>query len=153
MLHESHLERGRKMTVNQISVFVENRSGALAQLTRELSDAGVNLRAFSIAETTDFGVLRFIADDEAKAAEALKKEGRIFSLTPVLAVVIKDEPGSLADTLSILAAGGIDVEYTYAFLTPREGTACMIFRVADNDRAAELLMNDGVVLAKKEEML
>lgn len=140
------------MTVNQISVFVENRPGALAQITSELSAGGVNMRALSIAETHDFGVLRFIADDEDKAAAVLRDAGHILSLTPVLAVVLKDEPGSFAKTLAILAEAGIDVEYTYAFLTPRPGTACMIFRVQDNDAAAKLLTAAGVTLAKKEEL-
>ena len=140
------------MTVNQISVFVENRSGALAQIAGELSAAGVNMRALSIAETHEFGVLRFIADDERKAAAVLRQEGHILSLTPVLAVVLKDEPGSFADTLAILARAGIDVEYTYAFLTPRPGTACMIFRVADNDAAAAVLKAAGITLATREEL-
>ncbi len=140
------------MTVNQISVFVENKSGALAQITSELSNAGVNMRALSIAETQDFGVLRFIADNDRKAAFVLSDAGYVLSVTPVLAVVIKDEPGSFARTLRILADAGIDVEYTYAFLTPRPGTACMIFRVPDNDAAEKVLTDAGVKLASKEEM-
>ena len=140
------------MTVNQISVFVENKPGALAQIAAELVAGGVNMRALSIAETNDFGVLRFIADDEDKAAAVLREGGHILSLTPVLAVVIKDEPGSFAATLKILADAGIDVEYIYAFLTPKPGSACMIFRVADNDAAAKVLQDAGVILATKEEL-
>jgi len=140
------------MTVNQISVFVENKSGALAQITSELSAGGVNMRALSIAETHDFGVLRFIADDEEKAGAVLREAGHIFSLTPVLAVVIRDEPGSFAKTIALLAEAGIDVEYTYAFLMPRSGTACMIFRVADNEAAAKVLTDAGIALAAKEDM-
>ena len=98
------------MTANQISVFVENKSGALAQITRELADAGVNLRALSIAETHDFGVLRFIADQEEKAVEALRAAGHVLSVTPVLAVLLKDEPGTFSRTVEALAAAGIDVE-------------------------------------------
>ena len=141
------------MTVNQISVFVENRSGALAQIATELSAAGVNMRALSIAETHEFGVLRFIADDEDKAAAVLREAGHILSLTPVLAVVLEDKPGAFAESLNLLAAEGIDVEYTYAFLTPRTGTACMIFRVADNDKAADVLTGAGITLAKKADMV
>lgn len=140
------------MTVNQISVFVENKPGALAQITAELSAGGVNMRALSIAETHDFGVLRFIADDEDRAAAVLREAGHILSLTPVLAVVLRDEPGSFAQTLAILAEAGIDVEYTYAFLTPRPGTACMIFRVQDNAAAEQILTGAGVTLAAKEEL-
>lgn len=140
------------MTVNQISVFVENKPGALAQIAADLVAGGVNMRALSIAETHDFGVLRFIADDENKAAAVLREAGHVLSVTPVLAVVIRDEPGSFADTLAILAAAGIDVEYIYAFLTPRPGTACMIFRVPDNEAAAKVLTDAGVKLATKEEL-
>ena len=123
------------MTANQISVFVENKSGALAQITKELSDAGVNLRALSIAETHDFGVLRFIADKEDAAVKALQEAGHVLSVTPVLAVVLKDEPGTFSKAVEALAAANIDVEYVYAFLTPQLGTACMIFRVENNDIA------------------
>ncbi len=140
------------MTVNQISVFVENKSGALAQITEELSRGGVNMRALSIAETQEFGVLRFIADDEEKASAVLREAGYVFTLTPVLAVVLKDEPGSFARTLRILADKEVDVEYTYAFLTPHPGTACMIFRVKDNDLAESILAGAGVILATKEEL-
>jgi len=111
------------------------------------------MRALSIAETHEFGVLRFIADDEEKAAAVLREAGHILSLTPVLAVVLKDEPGAFADTLKILADEGIDVEYTYAFLTPRTGTACMIFRVADNEKAAGILTSAGITLAQKSDMV
>ena len=141
------------MTVMQISVFLENRSGALAQIMKELADGGINLRALSIAETRDFGVLRFIADDEDKAAELLRNAGYIMSCTPVLAVLVKDEPGSFAKALTALADAGIDVEYTYAFLTSNPGNACMIFRVADNDAARKVFTAAGVSLASKEDLV
>ena len=134
------------MTVNQISVFVENKPGKLSLIAKELFEGGVNLRALSIAETNDFGVLRFIADDENKAVSVLREAGHILSLTPVLAVVLKDEPGSFANTLAVLAEAEIDVEYTYAFLTAKPGEACMIFRVADNEKAASVLTEAGISL-------
>ena len=140
------------MTVNQISVFIENKSGALAQITRELADAGVNMRALSIAETHDFGVLRFIADSEVKAASTLRSAGHVLSLTPVLAIVLPDEPGGLARMMTVLADAGIDVEYTYAFPTPRPGTACMVFRVPDNEAAEKALADAGIALATKEDL-
>ncbi len=139
------------MTVNQISVFVENKSGALAQIAGELAAAGVNMRALSIAETPDFGVLRFIADKEEKAAEVLKANGHVLTITPVLAVLLRDEPGSFAGIMGILAGAGIDVEYVYAFLTPQPDSACMIFRVADNAAAEKVLSDAGIRLASKEE--
>lgn len=140
------------MTVNQISVFVENKSGALAQIAGELAAAGVNMRALSIAETPDFGVLRFIADQEEKASKVLRENGHVLTVTPVLAVALRDEPGSFAKTMGILAGAGIDVEYVYAFLTPRPDTACMIFRVADNSAAEKALSAAGVKLASMEEL-
>ena len=141
------------MTINQISVFVENKSGALAQITRELAAAGVNLRALSIAETRDFGVLRFIADDEDKAASTLREAGHILSLTPVIAVVIPDVPGSFSQAVEVLAAADIDLEYTYAFLTPRTGTACLIIRVSNPDEAMKILKDAGIELAEKEDLI
>ena len=128
-------------------------SGQLLQIVNVLAANDVDLRALSIAETHEFGVLRFIADDEAKAVSVLREAGHVLSLTQVLAVVLKDEPGSFAETLRILAAEEIDVEYTYAFLTPKAHTACMIFRVADNAKAAAVLNAAGVRLATKEEMV
>ncbi|MBR6259328.1 MAG: acetolactate synthase [Oscillospiraceae bacterium] len=141
------------MTVQQISVFVENKSGALAQIMSELAAGGINMRALSIAETRDFGVLRFIADDEGKAAELLKSAGYIMSITPVLAVLVKDEPGSFAKALRALADAGIDVEYTYAFLTSNPGNACMIFRVADNELTEKVFRDAGVLLASKSDLV
>ena len=141
------------MTVNQISVFVENKSGALAAITRELADAGVNLRALSIAETHDFGVLRFIADQEETAVSVLREAGHVLSVTPVLAVMMKDEPGAFTATVEALAKANIDVEYTYAFLTPRTGTACMIFRVEDNGAAEQVLADAGISLADREDLI
>lgn len=141
------------MTANQISVFVENKSGALAQITKELSDAGVNLRALSIAETHDFGVLRFIADKEDAAVKALQEAGHVLSVTPVLAVVLKDEPGTFSKAVEALAAANIDVEYVYAFLTPQLGTACMIFRVENNDIAEKVLEEAGFTLASREDLI
>ena len=140
------------MTVNQISVFVENKSGALAQIAGELAAAGVNMRALSIAETPDFGVLRFIADQEEKAAEVLRENGYVLTVTPVLAVSLRDEPGSFAKTMRVLADAGIDVEYVYAFLTPKPDTAYMIFRVADNAAAEKALSDAGMQLASIEDM-
>ena len=141
------------MTVEQISVFVENKSGALAQIMTEMAAGGINMRALSIAETRDFGVLRFIADDEEKASELLKNAGYITSRTPVLAVLVKDEPGSFAKALTALADAGIDVAYTYAFLTSNPGNACMIFRVADNEAAEKVFASAGVSLASKADLI
>lgn len=134
------------MTVKQISVFVENKAGRLAEITKVLYDNNVDLRALSIAETQDFGVLRLIVDDSYKTACILKEAGYVFSITPVLAVSIPDEPGSLCRILEILSDHDISLEYTYAFTASRKGFAYMIFRVENHERAIEVLSEKGIKL-------
>ena len=132
------------MTVKQISVFVENKPGKLAELTHVLSNNGIDMRALSIAETPDFGILRLIVDDAYKTSCVLRDSSYIFSITPVIAVAIPDKPGSLSHVLDILGEGGINVEYTYAFITRNKSLAYMIFRVADNEKAIELLTKNQI---------
>lgn len=134
------------MTVKQISVFVENKAGRLAEITRVLYDNNIDLRALSIAETRDFGVLRLIVDDTYKTACILKEAGYILSVTPVLAVAISDEPGSLCRILQILSDNDISLEYTYAFTASKEGMAYMIFRVEDTEKAVQVLSKQGIKL-------
>lgn len=135
------------MYIKQISVFIENKTGELAEITKFLADKNVNLRALSIADTQDFGILRIICDNSLKVSELLKDEGYIVKITNVLAVEMCDKPGSLAKILGILAKNGIVVEYTYAFLTTKVNTAYMIFRVDDNETAAKLLKDSGINVA------
>lgn len=132
------------MTVKQISVFVENTAGKLAELTAYLHQHDIDMRALSIAETQDFGIVRIIVDDAYKTSQVLKEAGYVASITPVLAVEMSDEPGSLFKILKILGDGGINLEYMYAFLTRKESTAYMVLRVADNEKAAELLSKKGI---------
>lgn len=134
------------MTVKQISVFVENKAGKLAEITKVLYDHNIDLRALSIAETQDFGVLRLIVDDSYKTACILKEAGYVLSITPVLAVSMPDEPGSLFRILQILSDNDISLEYTYAFTASREGVAYMVFRVENHERAIEVLSEKGVKL-------
>lgn len=132
------------MTVNQISVFVENRAGQLAQFIHLLAKHDIDLEALSIADTKDYGIIRIIADSPEKAAAALTAEGWVFTVTPVLAVTVPDEPGSLERIFSILAEHNINLEYTYAFLTRKHGLACVILRVDGNDHAAQVLAEAGI---------
>lgn len=132
------------MTVKQISVFVENTAGKLAELTEYLQQHDIDMRALSIAETQDFGIVRIIVDDAYKTSQVLKEAGYVASITPVLAVEMPDEPGSLFKILKLLGDGGINLEYMYAFLTRKADTAYMVLRVADNEKAAELLSKKGV---------
>ena len=127
------------MTIQQISVFLENRAGQLAEITTILADHQVNMRALHIAETSDYGVLRMIVDRPQKAASALLEHGFVLSMTPVLAVVVPDVPGSLSKVLAVLAQEGIDVEYMYSVFGLVSDRACMIFRVADVERLAKVL--------------
>lgn len=140
------------MTVKQISVFVENKEGKLAEFTDILAQHGVDMRALSLADTRDFGILRLIVQDPDQAAQVLKETGCIFSTTQVLAVEIPDRPGSFSNVLKILSQAHISVEYTYAFITPKAGSACMIFRVADNEKAAQALTANGVGLISQQQL-
>lgn len=132
------------MTVKQISVFVENKPGKLAELTDYLHQHEIDMRALSIAEAQDFGIVRMIVDDAYKTSQVLKEAGYVVSITPVLAVEMSDEPGSLYRILKILGDGGVNLDYTYAFLSQKASTAYMILRVADNEKAIEVLGKSGI---------
>lgn len=138
--------------VHQISIFLENRAGQLAQVTRVLADNGIDMRAISIAETSDYGVLRLIVDNAEKATGVLLENGFILSMTPVSVVAVPDQAGGLAPVLEALAEGEMDVEYMYSLFTHKEGMAYMVFRIADEERFAALLKAHGVSLATKEEL-
>ena len=134
------------MIIKQISVFVENKAGRLAEITEAIAAAGIDIRALSIADTTDFGILRLIVDKPEAAALSLKEAGLTVSITNVIAVGIDDTPGSFSVPMRILADAGIDVEYMYAFISRDTQKAYVILRVADNDVAAKALLDKGVTL-------
>ena len=123
------------MTINQISVFLENKPGQLAEFTRLLEENQIDMRALSIAETQDFGILRLIVDDPYKTVNVVKEAGYICAVTPVLAVELSDKPGSLVKLLTALGEGGINVEYSYAFIARKKDVAYMAFRVNDPEKA------------------
>lgn len=127
------------MKVKQISVFLENKSGRLAQVTRILGDNLINIRALSIADTTDFGILRLIVDQPEEANRILRAEGFMVSETAVIAVEVPDRPGGLADILATLGLAGINIEYLYAFIGQSSSKAQVIFRVDDCDKAIDVL--------------
>ena len=120
------------MAIHQLSVFVENRKGRLAGITAALAAAKVDIRAVSIADTTDYGILRLIVNQPGRAMEALKAQGMTVSLTEVIGIAVSDQPGGLAKAVGVLAAAGMDVEYMYAFVNPGEDVAYVILRVEDN---------------------
>lgn len=132
------------MTVKQLSVFVENKPGKLAEFTDVLSNNNIDMRALSIAETPDFGILRVIVDDAYRASTVLRDAGYILSITKVLAVAIPDEPGSFYKIIKLMGDNGINIEYTYAFTTSKKNLAMMVFRVQDNEKAIEALTKNGV---------
>ncbi len=132
------------MKVEQLSIFLENKSGRLAEVTRLLGKGGINIRALTLADTTDFGILRLIVNDNAGALEILKQAGFTVGKTEVVAIEVPDRPGGLSEILDLLGAEGINVEYMYAFVEKSGGDAVVIFRFDDIDQAIKLLKKSGV---------
>lgn len=131
------------MKIKQLTVFVENRTGYLSEITDLLGKSGVDMKALSIADTKDFGILRLIVSDEEKAVKVLNDNGVICKLTDVIGVKIPNAPGSLSTVLSLLAANGVNVEYLYAFLSGSVGGANVVFKATDNDVAEKILLGNG----------
>ena len=140
------------MNVNQISVFLENRTGQLAEITHLLADNGIDLRAISIAETADYGILRIIADDAERAANILLTNGNILTMTPVMVVGVPDEPSSLSSLLALIAEGEIGIEYMYSLFTHANGKAYMVFRVSEEAKLTALLEANGIAPVEKAEL-
>ena len=138
--------------VYQISVFLENRAGQFAEITGILAENSVDLRAVSIAETADYGVLRMIVDDAHKATAILMEHGYLLTMTPVLVVAVPDRPGGIAMLLTALAEGNIDIEYMYSLFTHVEGKAYIVFRVAEAEKFVELLSKHGLAPSTSEEL-
>mgnify|MGYP003376662070 CR=1 FL=1 len=146
------MKEEKDMTVKQISVFVENTAGKLAEFIRVLCKHNINIRALSLADTRDFGILRLIVDDTYETVHMLEDEGYVFSITKVLAVAVPDEPGYLYRILTILGDNDINIEYTYAFHHKTQEVAYMIFRVEDNEKAVEVLTREGVKMIDQEHL-
>ena len=140
------------MNIHQISVFLENRTGQLAEITGLLSKAGVDIRAISIAETADYGLARLIVDDSYKASKILLEHGDILSMTPVWAVEVPDTPGGLADLLAVLAENHIDVEYMYSLFTHREGNAYMVLRITNEPKFLSALGERRIKVMSKADL-
>lgn len=134
------------MKVEQISVFLENKSGRLAEVMRVLGSSGINIRALSIADTSDFGILRIIVNDKDKALAALKEKEFTVSKTEVVAVEVADTPGGLSKILDLLDTQGVNVEYMYAFIERSSDNAVIIFRFDENDKAIAVLQGAGIII-------
>lgn len=140
------------MSINQISIFLENKTGQLAEITGLLAENHINLRAISIAETADYGVLRIIADDAEKATSVLLANGNILSMTPVTVVAVEDKPAGLSDLLTLLSKGNVPIEYMYSLFTHQNGKAYMVFRIDDEEEFIKLLASHGLAPASAEEL-
>jgi hypothetical protein len=140
------------MKAEQISVFIENKSGRLAEVTRILGEAGVNIRALSLADTSDFGILRLIVNDRERAKSVLKENGFTVSKTEVVAVEVDDKPGGLYQILKKLDGEGINVEYMYAFVERLSENAVIIFRFDETDRAISTLLQGGFNVLEGEKL-
>jgi len=138
------------MKVEQISIFIENKSGRLAEVTRILGDAGVNIRALSLADTSDFGILRLIVDQIDKAKDTLKAGGFTVNKTEVVAVEVPDRPKGLFSILDVLENSSVNVEYMYAFVERCGENAVIIFRFDDTESAIKILLENNINVLKGE---
>lgn len=141
------------MSIKQISVFLENKPGSLHAMTGVLAQNKIDMRAFSLAETSDFGIARIIVDDVYSTTTVLKDAGYVHNISPVLGVAIPDVPGGLNNVLQVLTDAKVNVEYMYAFLGGKDTEhAYMIFRVADNAAATAALAQRGIHIVEQEEI-
>ena len=140
------------MNIHQISVFLENRTGQLAEITKLLAGENIDIRAISIAETADYGLARMIVDDSHKASSILLEHGDILSMTPVYAVEVPDRPAGLAELLAVLAEAHVDVEYMYSLFTHREGNAYMVLRISDEPKFLSTLGDRKIKIMTKAEL-
>lgn len=139
--------------IKQISIFMENKYGRMARVAKALADANVNIRALTIAEAGDFGIVRMVVDDTGRGYKVLRDEGFTVSETDVLAVEIKDSPGGLYEIANTLGENEINVDYAYAFVTAKAERAMLILRVDDISGATRVLSEAGVRIATGEEIL
>jgi len=140
------------MFVKQISAFLENKSGRLAEITEVIGRLGVDIRALSIADTTDFGILRLIVNKPDEVCAALRESGFTVRVTDVIAVSMSDAPGSLAGILSVLQKNGMGIEYLYAFVGNNDKKAVVVLRVDDNKKAVEILQKENIKVLAAEDV-
>lgn len=136
--------------VQQLSVFLENKSGKIASITQAFRNNGVDIRALSIADTTDFGILRILVSDIKKAEQALDQQKCIYSVNEVIVVAVPDQAGGLAGVLSLLAGRNIDIEYMYSLIAREKDDAYMVFRVSDEEAMRQVLAENGIATVSGE---
>lgn len=140
------------MAIKQLTVFVENRRGCLAEITDLLAKNGIDMRALSIADTKDFGILRLIVSDTQKALHVLRENCVLVQTTDVIGVKLSDRTGELSSALAVLDRAGINVEYLYAFLTRVAQNAYVVLRVEDNGAAADVLTKAGFAMVGEDDI-
>jgi len=140
------------MTIKQLTVFVQNSKGSLVELTKILGHHNINIRALSVAETQDFGILRLIVNDVETAMKVLQENNYLIKATDVIGIIISDQPGGLSSALEALDKADINVEYMYAFMTCSANSAYVVIRVADNASAQKALTDAGLELMSEEDV-
>ena len=140
------------MFIKQVSVFVENETGKLAEITRVLADANIDLKASCIAESVDFGILRCIVEDPEATVALLKSKGYAANVTDVVAVELEDRPGGFADVMEVLAKEGIGVGYVYSTIHSKKGSAMIVLKVAEPGKVIDILMENDIKLYKASEL-
>ena len=134
------------MAIKQLSVFVENKQGSLHEITDALAKANINLRSMSVADTSNYGIVRIIADDPEKAKALLDSDGHAANLRMVNAFAVPDQPGGLAKVLNLLEGNGVDIEYMYALITTESGKAYSVMRTGNTEETDKILTNHGIEL-------
>ena len=139
------------MQIRQISIFLQNKPGQLSQICRDRADADINLATLSLADTSDFGIVRLIVDDHEKAKTTLAAKGHVVNVREVVAVCVPDRPGGMAEVMTALDAAGANIEYSYAFAFHKGEKAVLVFRFDDNVKAEKALAAAGfLTLSEKE---
>jgi len=140
------------MRIRQISIFLENKPGQLSTICRDLSDAGINIATLSLADTSDFGIVRMIVDDHEKAKTVLAEKGHVVNVREVIAVCVPDRPGGMAEVMQVLDKSDANIEYSYAFSFHKGEKAVLVFRFADNAKAEAALKAAGYTTLGEEEV-
>lgn len=141
------------MRIRQISIFLENKPGQLSAVCRALADAGINIATLSLADTSDFGIVRLIVDDHEKAKDVLSSRGHVVNVREVIAVCVPDRPGGMAEVMQAVDAAGVNVEYSYAFAFHKGEKAVLVFRFSDNAKAESALKAAGFTTLGEGEVL
>lgn len=141
------------MHIRQISIFLENKPGQLSQICRDLADAQINIATLSLADTSDFGIVRMIVDDHEKAQSTLIDKGHVVNVSQVVAVCVPDRPGGMAEVMNSLDRAGANIEYSYAFAFHKGEKAVLVFRFDDNAKAMAALKADGFLILDEQEVV